>query len=145
LSEEADEEESAMREAALFDPAEVSTPDEGIAFEDQATEILNKNELSKKTKHKAGLYATLALILIISSVSFTWVAVEKPSGIFNTVFSLFSEQSNSGKASVTSSSGEKRTNYSSDLPELQEGMKLLEQKRFTEAIAFFEKVLTNWI
>jgi len=144
LREEADKEENAMREAARFYLAEVIKTDDGNTFENQETEIININELPKNTKSKTGLYATLALVLIISGILFTWLAVEKPSGNSNTTSALFSGQPNSGEASVSSSSeGKKNTNAESNLPELQEGMALLEQKRFTEAISFFENVLST--
>ena len=146
LEKEADAEEKAMREAASFDCTAVLGPDAKNNLEDEITEALDIKKLSAQPKRKAALFAVAAVIFTVLSISFTWVAVEnrlegynrgKHAVDSNGINKAETEYAKAGAPSP----GQGIIQSDSDHPELRKGKKLLEEKRFTEAISFFETML----
>ena len=146
LEEEADAEEKALREAASFDCTAVLGPDAKNNLEDEITEALDIKKLSARPKRKTALFAGLAIIFTILSISFTWVAVENKLEGFNPDShatdsrKINKDDSAPGETGVSAhKTGISRLD--ADHPEIREGKKLLDEKRFTEAISFFETIL----
>jgi len=92
LGKEADAEERAMRESVLFDPVEVTGAEEEIGFDDEATKVLDTSEITERPERKAGMYAALALVLIVLSIAFTWVEFKKPIETLNEGEKLLEEK-----------------------------------------------------
>ena len=146
LEKEADAEEKAMRETASFDCATLIPPDAKSNLEDEITEALDIKELSAKPKRKTALFAALAIIFTVLSISFTWVAVENRFEGFNHgKNAVDSREINKADGVHTEmgapTPGQEITPPDTDHPELREGERFLDEKRFTEAIAFFETIL----
>ena len=123
----------------------VTRSDTKLNLENEITEALNIKELPAKPKQKMALIAALAMIFTVLSVSFTWIAVEIQLGA-----SAMENLSLTSRGIKTTALeyAEGWANARQDMalldanhPELREGKKLLDEKRFTEAIAFFEKML----
>ncbi len=168
---EAEAEERAMREAALFDTKTTSEHDDEISIGNEPTEILEKptsanaqdetiaieiNGTSEKRNLRPGLYAVLALIFAVSGLSLAWIsmgnrtddtdmgAVTALTGHDNSIKTQSPELTQGPKPAENTSSPERKTSQSDqDIPELKKIKELLNEKHYKEANKNFDAILAK--
>ena len=128
LEEEADAEEKAMRQAASFDCTAVLGLRPKSTLQDEITEALDIKKLSAKPKRKTALFAAVAIIFTVLSISFTWVAIENKlegsNPVGHATDALGMNKTDAGYSEMgTLTPGDGITQSDADHPELRKGKK----------------------
>lgn len=150
---EAEEEEMSMRDAAQFDTSEKTDPENRTTITDIQTATIATRNLSIRTNRKY-LYGLLAVALILAGGSVALISGKSSfenSRYFGQKNPEHMDTSKQKQNVVPDKNKDERTSPDSGLsdpvktvsPEFAEGVRLINEKRFKEAVLFFEDIISK--